>query len=462
MAITFDKTSKTFYLDGAGVTYAFYINNYGYLEHLYFGKRIGHDLLLYTRGTDTGSAECTLPGVFEKKSICTYNQMGSELTFSGTGDFRESCVHVKNPEGDRLSELHYHSHEILSEKPGMKGMPSLRGGETLIVHLLDDITCFGADLYYTVYDDCSVVTRRIVYKNGGNEAITLDRAYSFAMTLPDGEYDMLTLFGGWSHERQQERTPVRRGISRIDSKRGSSSAVENPFLAVMAPETTESQGEVFGFNLVYSSSFALTVDRVPYAHLLVTGGINDYDFSWLLDAGEELETPEVVIAFSDEGLGGMSRAFHDVYRNHLINPRYVRSSRPILINNWEATSFKFTYEKLCSIADAVEGTGIDTFVLDDGWFGKREDATSGLGDWVVNEKKLPGGLKGIIDYVHSKGMRFGLWFEPEMISDDSDIFRAHPEYAIGVPGRERCRGRFQYMMDLTKEDVRDYIVNSVN
>ena len=462
MAITFDKSTKTFYLDGKDMTYVFYVDNHGYLEHLYFGKRIGHDLLLYTRRIDTGTGECTLPGIFERVGICNYNQMGSELTFSGTGDFRESCVHVKNPAGDRLSELHYLSHEILAEKPKMNGMPSLRGGETLVVHLYDEITDFGADLYYTVYDDCSVIARRIVYKNHAKESVTLDRAYSFALTLPGGEYDMLTLYGGWAHERQQERTPVRRGISRIDSKRGSSSAAENPFLAVMTPDTTETHGEAYGFNLVYSSSFALTVDRVPYGHVLVTGGINDYDFSWLLEPGCELETPEVVIAYSDEGLGGMSRAFHDAYRNHLINPKHVRSSRPILINNWEATSFKFTYEKLCAIADAIAGTGVDTLVLDDGWFGKREDATSGLGDWVVNEEKLPGGLKGIIDYVHSKGMKFGLWFEPEMISEDSDIFRAHPEYAIGVPGRERCRGRYQYMMDLTKEEVRDYIVDSVN
>jgi alpha-galactosidase len=263
MAITFDKSTKTFYLDGKSVTYAFYVNNHGYLEHLYFGKRIGHDLLLYTRKAETGTGEAALPGVYKISGICTYNQMGTELSFSGTGDFRESCVHVKNPEGDRLSQLLYYSYEILEEKPKMKGMPSLRGGETLVVHLYDEITSFRADLYYTVYDDCDVVARRIVYKNCAEKAVTLDRAYSFAMTIPEGEYDMLTLYGGWSHERQQERTPVRRGISRIDSKRGSSSAAENPFMAIMTPETTEADGEAFGFNLIYSSSYALTVDRVP-------------------------------------------------------------------------------------------------------------------------------------------------------------------------------------------------------
>lgn len=462
MAIIFDKTSKTFYLEGKDITYAFYINNYGYAEHLYYGKKIARDLLIYTRMAGGGSQDATIPGVYTPEGICCYSYMGSELSFFGTGDSRESCVKVKNPTGDRLSDLLYVGYDILKEKPKISGMPSLRGGETLVIHLRDAVSDFAADLYYTVYDDCDVIARRIVYRNESEDVIFLDRAYSFTMTLPDGDYDMLTLCGAWASERQQERTKVRRGISGIDSKRGSSSAVQNPFLAVMTPDTTETHGEAFGFNLVYSSSFALTVDRVPFGHVLVTGGINDFDFSWKLEAGDEFETPEVVIAFSAEGLGGMSRAFHDAYRNHLINPNRVHASRPILINNWEATYFKFTYEKLCAIADAVEGTGIDTLVLDDGWFGKREDATSGLGDWFVNEKKLPGGLKGIIDYVHKKGMKFGLWFEPEMISDDSDIFRAHPDYAIGAPGRERCRGRYQYMMDLTREEVRDYIVNSVN
>ena len=462
MAITFDKSTKTFYLDGKDSTYAFYINNFGYAEHLYYGKKIPHDFLLYTRKTAPGSADATVPGLFKPEGICTYNQMGSELSFYGSGDFRESCVHVSNASGDRLSDLLYDGHEILAEKPAIKGMPSLSGGETLLLHLRDRVSDFCADLYYTVYDDCDVIARRIVYRNEAESTVKLNRAYSFTMTIPDGDYEMLTLCGAWASERQQERTRVRRGISRIDSKRGSSSAVQNPFLAVMTPDTTETHGDVWGFNLVYSSSFALTVDNCPYGSFLVTGGINDFDFSWKLEPGERFETPEVVIAFSGEGLGGMSRAYHDAYRNHLINPKYVKSHRPILINNWEATYFKFTYEKLCAIADAVEGTGIDTLVLDDGWFGKREDATSGLGDWFVNEEKLPGGLKGVIDYVHSKGMKFGLWFEPEMISDDSDIFRAHPDYAIGAPNRDRCRGRYQYMMDLTREDVRDYIVTSVN
>lgn len=460
MAITFDKSTQTFYLDGKNSTYAFYINNLGYTEHLYYGKKIGHDLLLYSRGTIPGGHEASPPG---KDGFCSYNQCESEISFFGTGDFRECCVHAKNGKGDRLNELLYVGHEILDEKPKISGMPSLDGGATLVIHLYDRLTDFGADLYYTVYDDCDAIARRIVYKNCSDEVKFLKRAYSFTMTLPDGEYDMLSMYGAWARERQPERYPIHRGVSSIDSKRGSSSATLNPFIAIMTPDTTEERGEVYGFNLVYSSSYVLKAERNPSGTVLVTGGINDFDFEWKLEPEEEFETPEVVIAFSDEGLSGMSRQFHDAYRNHLIPKKDVFSPRPILINNWEATRFQFTVEKILAIADAVKGTGIDTFVLDDGWFGKREDATSGLGDWYVNEVKMPGGLKRVIDHVHSIGMKFGLWFEPEMINEDSDVFRAHPDYAIGGPdGRPHCYGRHQFVMDLTRKEVRDYIVESVN
>ena len=463
MSISFDNSTKTFYLDGKGVTYAFFINNFGYAEHLYFGRKIGHDLLLYTREHGHGTCEATTPGGFEQTGFFSYNFMGSELSFFGTGDYREPCVEVKNPLGDRITNLLYHSHEILDKKPKISGMPSLDGGETLLLHLYDEVTGFAADLYYTVYDDCDVIARRIVYKNLSEEKLLLKRAYSFTVTLPDGEYDMLSLWGGWATERKQDRAPIRHGVTTIDSKRGSSSAALNPFIALCDKTATESYGEAYGFNLVYSSSYALTVERATSGMVLVTGGINSFDFEWPLNAGEELETPEVVIAYSSEGLGGMSRAFHDAYREHLICKKYVKSPRPVLINNWEGTRFNFTTEKLHAIADAVVGTGIDTFVLDDGWFGKRDDPRSGLGDWYVNEDKLVGGLDGIINYVHERGMKFGLWFEPEMISEDSDVFRLHPEYAIGgIPGRGRCRARYQLMMDLTKPEVRDYVVDSVN
>ncbi|MBQ4043803.1 MAG: alpha-galactosidase, partial [Clostridia bacterium] len=334
--------------------------------------------------------------------------------------------------------------------------------ETLVLHLKDAINGFAADLFYTVYDDSDVIARHIIYKNEGSSPVTLQRAYSFTLSLPGHDYEALSLYGGWAKERHIDRVPLHHGVTSIDSKRCTSSTQLNPFLALLSPGTTEASGEAIGFSLVYSSSWTLKAQGCDSGDTIVTGGIQDFDFAWKLEAGESFATPEVVIAYSTEGLGGMSRAYHDAFREHLINKRYVKQHRPLLINNWEGTYFNFDCDKLKAIVDAVEGTGIDTFVLDDGWFGKRDNDRSGLGDWVVNETKMVGGLKTVIDHVHAKGMKFGLWFEPEMVSEDSDLYRAHPDYAIGVPGRPHCYGRHQLMLDLTRADVRDYIVGAVN
>ena len=462
MAIKFDKVSRTFYLDGKDITYAFFINEYDYAEHLYYGKTIGHDDLRYTRGTFGGSAVVKLSRSDVKTAVKSYNHFGSELTFHGTGDYREPMVEVVNPAGDRLTQLLYDSHEILSGKPAIKGMPSMRGGETLVLHLKDKVSCLACDLYYTVYEDTGVIARRAVYKNESKDAIMLNRAYSFAMTLPHMEYDVVSLYGCWAKERKIDRIPMHHGVVSIDSKRTSSSATLNPFMALAEKNATEEQGNVYGISLIYSSSFVLKAEGTPDGRTLVTGGINDFDFKWKLESGEAFETPEVIIAYSSEGMGGMSRSFHDAFRNYLINPRFVRKHRPVVINNWEATYFSFDSEMLKNIAKAVQGTGIDTFVLDDGWFGKRNNDSAGLGDWVVNTDKLHGGLKEIIDYVNSLGMKFGLWFEPEMVNEDSDLYREHPDYAIGVPNRPHCYSRNQFVLDLTRKEVRDYIVESVN
>ena len=459
MSISFNEKTKIFYLSGKELTYAFQINPFGYLEHLYFGKNIPYEDITYVKAFGANTNAAQVPG---HMSGGTYNQFATEITFYGTGDYREPTVEIIDKNGDRLTELLYDSHEILAVKPKISGMPSLDGGETLVVHLKDKINGFACDLYYTVYDDASVIARRAVYKNGSDNDIKLNRAYSFAVTLPEQQYEAMCLPGAWASERHINRIDFSKGVFSVDSKRGSSSATMNPFLALISKGTTETSGEVFGANLVYSSSFVLKAEGTVEGRINMLGGINDFDFSWKLGAGEEFETPEVVLAYSCEGLGAMSRAFHDVYRNHLINKRFVDKKRPIVINNWEGTYFDFTGEKLKRIADGVKGTGIDTFVLDDGWFGKRDDDKSGLGDWVVNEKKLGEPLSSVIEYINGIGLKFGLWFEPEMINEDSDLFRAHPDYAIGAPNRARCYTRNQYMLDLTRKDVRDYIVASVN
>ena len=459
MAISFNNETRTFHLKGKDISYVFFINDAGYPEHLYLGPTIGYDDIRYSRAFGGSSTDATPPGADDTPS---YNSYPSELSFFGTGDYREPAVLPVNKAGDRLCQLLFDSFDVVGEKPGISGMPSLDGGETLILRLKDEISGFAADLYYTVYDDCSVIARRAVFKNDGKDCIRLERAYSFTLSLPDHDYEMLSLYGVWAKERHIDRIPLHHGVVSIDSKRTTSSATLNPFIALLRPNTTETQGEAIGVNLVYSSSYVLKAEVNPDGSAQLTGGINDFDFSWDLAPGEELETPEAVIAYSSEGIGGMSRAYHDAYRGHLINKRYVKAPRPLLINNWEATYFNFDVPKLCAIADAVNGLGIDTLVLDDGWFGKRDNDRSGLGDWKVNEKKLRGGLKAVIDHVHSIGMKFGLWFEPEMISEDSDLFREHPDWAIGVPDRKRCYSRHQFMLDLTRKDVRDHIVEAVS
>lgn len=461
MAIKFYEKTKTFFLDGKGVTYAFKIDEFDFAEHTYYGKTIAHDDLTYTmRETGCGGQGATFPG--NHPSRLGYHSLQPEISFFGTSDYREPTVQLLNPEGDRLTELLYDGHEILSEKPKISGMPSLRGGETLLLHLKDRVTGFAADLYYTVYDDAPAIARRIVYKNGSSNVIYLDRAYSFVLPVPETEYEVLSLHGGWARERTPERVLLHHGVSSIDSKRTSSSSGLNPFMALLTKGATETAGEVYGISLIYSSSYVIKAERSSDGRVYLTGGINDFDFRWKLNAGESLETPEAVLVYSAGGLGEMSRAYHDIFREHLINPRFVKARRPIVINNWEGTYFNFNGEKLKRIADGVAGTGIDTFVLDDGWFGKRNDDKSGLGDWFVNEEKMGEPLDSVIEYINGLGMRFGLWFEPEMISEDSDIYRAHPEYAIGSPNRPHCYGRNQFVMDITRADVRDYIVNSVN
>lgn len=467
MAIQFEPTTNTFYLDGKGVTYAFCINEYGYAEHLYYGKRIGHDDLRAMRMLGATSYRTTPPGRDLNSSskyggINSYHHFPAELAFFGTGDFREPAVELTHADGNRLTELLYVDHEILPCKPKINGMPSMRGGETLVLHLKDAVNGFACDLYYTVYADCGVIARRAVYKNQGSTTVMLDRAYSFSFSLPRNDYDILTLYGSWAKERHVDRTPMHHGVFAIDSKRTTSSATLNPFMAILDKDTTEQQGNAYGVSLVYSSSYALKAESTSDGRTLVTGGINDFDFRWKLEAGENFETPEVMLAYSFDGIGGMSRELHDAIRTYLVNPDRVYQPRPIVINNWEATYFHFDREKLKAIAQAVEGTGIDTFVLDDGWFGKRDSDRSGLGDWFVNTEKLEGGLSKIIDDVNSLGMKFGLWFEPEMVSEDSALFRAHPDYAIGAPDRPRCYGRHQFMLDLTRKEIRDYIVDAVN
>lgn len=454
MAIYFDKQTKTFYLESKESTYAFRVSEFGFLNHLYFGKKIARDDLNYSvyfqdRGHENFIAEGRLH---------SHNQYLNECPTIGRSDYRESMIALNDSRYSRISELKYASHKIYNDKPILEGMPSLRGGKTLAVTLKDEYNESEVILYYTVYDELPVILRRTEIINKGKKPLKIDRAYSFALDLDDEKWDAITLHGAWARERFIERTPLHHGIFAIDSKRCASSGQINPFMALCRKNADEDSGEVLGFNLVYSGDFVFKAQVNQIENTRVLGGINDYDFEWELKKGEKFSTPEAVMVYSDGGIGKMSRIFHDLYRKYLINPRFVDKIRPIVINNWEATYFDFDTKKLCDIIDSVKGTGIDTLVLDDGWFGERNSDKTSLGDWYVNMKKLPGGLKPIIDHAHKNGMKFGLWIEPEMISEQSELYKAHPDWAIQVPGIKPCHGRDQQILDLTRDEVVDYVI----
>ena len=458
MSIYFDEKSKIFYLESKNLTYAMGINRIGQLEHIYFGKRTGRDLCtgIYTQGGR--SHAIYIIGDDEKRYDPTV--IPQEISTPYGGDYYEPSLMLEFANGNRRSDLVFDSYEILKEKPALEGLPALRHGETLIVTLKAKTA--KVVLYYTVSETASIIARSMKVINEGNDDIRVNRAYSFAFSLPNRDWKATFIAGGAGAEAHVKSTILDRGVFTLDSKRGNSSASVNPFMAVGREATTENEGEAYGINIIYSGSHAITAERTPMGLVRLTGGLSGFDFSWKLEPGEAFQTPEAVLAYSDEGYSGMSRQFHDIYRSALIPERFVKKSRPIVINNWEATRFKFTMEKLRSIVSTVAGTGIDTFVLDDGWFGKRNDDTNSLGDWFVNEQKMEGTLKDLIDFTHSKGMRFGLWFEPEMISRDSDLFRAHPDWAMQTPDEDALEARRQLMLDLTRVEVREYIADVIN
>ncbi|MBR2448760.1 MAG: alpha-galactosidase [Clostridia bacterium] len=454
--IYFDKTTKTFYLESKNLTYSFCVNRYGFLQHLYFGKRIDREDL--TSGVclvDRGHAS-NIAGACRYNSL---NEYKNECPTYGRSDYRESML-AFNFDGVRVGDLVFDSFDVLDKKPSLVGIPSVKGGETLVVKMKDGLHGASVLLYYTVFEDLPVILRHTEILNESDKPFVLDRAYSFCVDLPSKKWDVLTLPGAHLRERFIERNKLSHGIFSIDSKRGVSSGQMNPFMALVRKNTDESQGEAYGFNLVYSGDFVFKAQIEENDNVRILGGVNDYDFSWELKPSEKFTSPETVMVYSDKGLGEMSRSFHDLYRKYLINERFVSKSRPIVINNWEATYFDFNTKKLCKIVDSVKNTNIDTFVLDDGWFGVRNHDKSGLGDWLVNEEKV--NLREIIDYTHKNGLKFGLWFEPEMVNEQSELYKAHPDWAMKVDGLTPCTGRDQLVLDLTRKEVRDYIVESVS
>ena len=455
--ITFNEKNKTLKLDTPRTSYVLGIREGGFLLNLYYGRKLPDDSLwpLAKRLKSASFSPCDPDDPSFSQDVAPM-----EYPTNGRGDFRVSALSVRGSDGSSTTDLRYVSHRIVAGKPDLPGLPHLyctddAQCETLEVTLRDPVTLVEAVLVYTVFCDCDVIAKHVRLTNRGEKSVKLERALSSCVDLPSMDFDLITLWGRHVKERQFERRPLGHGLQGIQSKRGSSSHSHNPFAALAQTGATETTGDVYGFNLIYSGNFSLTAEVDHNSTTRVVLGIAPTDFGWILQSGESFVTPEAVHVFSPEGLGGMSRVFHACYDAHLIRGRWKKEKRPLLINSWEAAYFDFDTDKLISFAERAKELGIEMLVMDDGWFGKRNDDTNSLGDWYINEKKLD--LGRLVTSVHALGLKFGIWYEPEMISPDSDLFRAHPDWCVHVPGRTPSVARQQYVLDVSRADVQENI-----
>lgn len=459
MAIIFDEKKRVFKLDTNKSSYAFHITDSRNLLHLYYGGYIPEtDITHMLRIPDDAPF---VPADHDAMGPHSFDCALLEFPTSGVADFREPCFQVMDKYGMSACECYYKDYRITSGKPKLEGLPATYAddseAQTLELFCEDPHSGMEIVLMYSVFPQYDVITRSVRVRNMGENDIQLRRLLSSCVDLDRMDYDMITLYGTWARERHVQRFPIRFGKQSVDSNRGATSHAHNNFIALCEHTATEDYGEAYGFSLVYSGSFLSMVEVGQYEKTRVVVGINPYDFSWLLQPGESFTAPEVIMTYSCEGIGQMSRNLHDVMRNNLIRGKWKNLRRPILINNWEATYFNFDTEKLLDIAREAKKAGIEMLVMDDGWFGHRNDDRSSLGDWFVNEEKIKGGLKYLVDEVNKIGLKFGIWFEPEMISPDSELYKAHPDWCIHIPGRHRTTVRSQLVIDFSRKDVRDYI-----
>ncbi len=465
--VEYTEQLKVLRLDNGSVTYAMAVTEEGHLLHIYYGAPCGDDDLSYILRMNEN------PFTLKANRRDKLNYMDVkpfEYPCHGIGDFREPCLMILDEDGMSACDLRYVSHRIVDGKPtprqkGVSCIPATfaQAGEaqTLIVTMEDTHASLTVELWFTIFANLNVITRSVKVVNRGYSDVRLQRVLSTCVDFDHNNFDMITLNGSWGRERAIERCRLHQGKQMVDSVRGVSSSQHNPFVALVAPGADEVHGEAYGFNLVYSGNYLAEAEVTQHNRTRFVMGINPYDFSWLLRPEEDFMTPEVVMVYSESGIGNMSRTFHDLYRNHLIRGEWKDKQRPVLINNWEGTYFNFDTEKLLSIAKDASELGIEMLVMDDGWFGHRDSDNSSLGDWFVYEKKLQGGLKYLVDQVNSYGMKFGIWFEPEMVSPDSELYREHPEWAIQIIGRDMTQCREQYVLDYSNAEVRDYVYGMI-
>jgi alpha-galactosidase len=459
-----DKT-KEFHIHGKDFSYIFHVLKNGQLGHLYYGEKLmERESFLHQCYHGVYANTCT---VFEDDETFSLDLISHEFPSYGTSDYRQPAIEIIQENGSHIVDFKYVSHTVYNGKKSLNRLPSTFDNKddeatTLEITLKDSVMDVALVLKYTLFKESDVLVRGSEIINNSHERLQVKRFLSMSFDLPEADYEMITLTGGWSRERHMQIHELHNGIQSISSTNGTSSSVANPFFALKKKYTTEHSGETYGFNLVYSGNHVGQVEVTTFGQARVQQGINYFNFNWLLEKDEALETPEVVMIYSNQGLNHMSQKFHAFYSKHLISQKWINENRPVLVNNWEATYFDFNEEKIMKLATISKKIGAELFVLDDGWFGKRNNDKSSLGDWFCNLDKLPGGLKGLSEKVCAIGLKFGFWIEPEMVSPDSDLFRMHPEWVIQVENRPLSYGRNQFVLDFSNNEVVDYICECIS
>ena len=459
MPVIFDPTCQTFKLDAGNTSYVIHIQEGGYLVNLYYGPYIPDtDLRCYYPTT------LWVPSFHPRREALgphfSMDTAPMEYSGFGTGDFRRTAIRIRSHEGNTATDPRYVSHKIYNGKPSLDGLPATwvsddRQAQTLEILTRDAVTGAEVTLLYTVFAEHPVITKSVRVKNSGSHPFVIEDLMSCVVNLPSMDYSAVSLYGKHLAERAAQAHPLTRGTFSVSSRRGASGHEYNPFLALARHGSREEHGETYGFHFVYSGSFTMEAACDYYENTRVCVGMNPEQFSWTLVPGDTFQAPETVLVYTDGGIGEMSRIYHRFYNRHLLRGRYMQEKRPLLINSWEAAFFDFDEEKLYRFALQAKDLGIEMLVMDDGWFGHRDKDNSSLGDWYVYESKID--LGRLVERIHGLGMKFGIWYEPEMISQDSDLFRAHPDWCLHVPGRDHCQCRDQYVLDMSRPEVVDNI-----
>ena len=463
MAITFNETTRIFTLTTAHTTYQMQADAQGYLLHLYYGARTAGEMDYLLNYGDRGFSGN--PNSAGNNRTYSLDALPQEYPSLGTGDFRNYALNIENADGSQCCNLVYITHEITTGKYTLKGLPFVRAeeneAETLKIILEDPVTKVELHLLYGVLEKEDIITRSVIIKNAGKAPVTVKKAQSACLDFLHGDYDLIKFYGRHAMERNMERMPVSHESIRIGSRRGTSSHQYNPGVILAGKNTNEDSGSCYGMLFVYSGNFLVEAEKDQYDQTRIQMGLTDELFAYPLEAGAEFIAPEVILSYTNKGLSRLSQQYHHCIMNHICQGKYVHANRPVLINSWEAAYFDFTGDTIVELAKEAKALGIDMVVMDDGWFGKRNDDNSSLGDWYVNEEKLGGTLTKLIERVNQEGVKFGIWIEPEMVSEDSDLYREHPEWAITIPGRKPVRSRNQLVLDFSRKEVRDEIFKRI-